>query len=119
MTAFYLFYYITTIKITLVVYVYLLTNPNRTVLYIGVTNDLNRRLHEHGTTLGHTGKFTGRYQTNLLVYFELHPDQAQAIAREKELKGWSRAKKEKLIAGFNPTWEALDLETWAGELNDK
>ena len=74
-------------------YVYLLTNPNRTVLYIGVTNDLLRRLAEHSNNLGNHGKFTGRYQANLLVYFELLPDPTQAIAREKELKGWSRAKK--------------------------
>ena len=95
-------------------YVYMLTNINRTVLYIGVTNDLARRLSEHGEALGSSNKFTGRYQANLLVYFEILPDPAQAIAREKELKGWSRAKKEKLIAGFNPLWEAIDLETWTG-----
>ena len=95
-------------------YVYLLTNPNRTVLYIGVTNDLNRRLAEHSNNLGNHSKFTGRYQTNLLVYFEILPDATQAIAREKELKGWSRLKKENLIAGFNPEWEAIDLETWTG-----
>jgi putative endonuclease len=95
-------------------YVYLLTNPNRTVLYIGVTNDLTRRLAEHSNNLGNHGKFTGRYQANLLVYFEILPDATQAIAREKELKGWSRLKKEKLIAGFNPEWEAIDLETWTG-----
>lgn len=95
-------------------YVYLLTNPTRTVLYIGVTNDLERRLHEHGNALGHSGKFTGRYQVNLLVYFELCANATQAIAREKELKGWSRAKKENMIAGFNPKWEAIDLRTWEG-----
>ncbi|WP_226915770.1 GIY-YIG nuclease family protein [Hymenobacter siberiensis] len=55
-------------------YVYMLTNPNRTVLYTGVTNDLNRRLAEHGDTLGSGNKFTGRYQANLFVYFELCPD---------------------------------------------
>ena len=84
------------------------------MLYIGVTNDLHRRLHEHASTLGQPGKFTGRYQANLLIYFEHCPDPKQAIAREKELKGWSRAKKEKLIADFNPKWEAIDLETWDG-----
>ena len=95
-------------------YVYMLTNPNRTVLYIGVTNDLNRRLAEHGDTLGNRNKFTGRYQANLLIYFESCPDSTQAIAREKELKDWSRANKEKLIADFNPKWEAIDMETWTG-----
>ncbi|WP_345051886.1 GIY-YIG nuclease family protein [Hymenobacter glaciei] len=96
----------------------MLTNPNRTVLYIGVTNDLNRRLAEHSDALGSSGRFTGRYQANLLVYFEILPDPTQAIAREKELKGWSRAKKEKLIVGFNPNWEAIDLETWTGPANE-
>ena len=99
-------------------YVYLLTNTVRTVLYIGVTNDLPRRLHEHSNNLGNAGKFTGRYQANLLVYFEIIPDATQAIAREKVLKGWSRAKKEALIAGFNPQWEAIDLETWTGGAAD-
>ena len=93
-------------------YVYILTNTGRTVLYIGVTNDLLRRLYEHGTGRGNASKFTGRYQTDLLVYFELSPDPAQAISREKELKGWSRAKKDALILAFNPTWQAIDLETW-------
>ena len=99
-------------------YVYMLTNATRAVLYIGVTNNLIRRLAEHGDTLGNTGKFTGRYQTNLLVYFESLPDPTQAIAREKELKGWSRAKKENLINSFNPKWEAIDLETWSGTIDE-
>jgi putative endonuclease len=95
-------------------YVYMLTNNIRTVLYTGVTNDLTRRLAEHNDTLGQCNKFTGRYQANLLVYFEVCADPMQAIAREKELKGWSRAKKEALIANFNPTWAAINLETWTG-----
>ena len=95
-------------------YVYILTNTGRTVLYIGVTNDLPRRLYEHRTSRGNASKFTGRYQSDLLVYFELQADASQAIAREKVLKGWSRAKKEALIAGFNPTWQVIDLETWEG-----
>jgi putative endonuclease len=88
------------------------------VLYIGVTNNLIRRLAEHSDTLGNMGKFTSRYQANLLVYFEAFPDPVQAIAREKELKGWSRAKKEKLINSFNPKWEAIDLETWSGPVDE-
>ena len=55
-------------------YVYLLTNPARIVLYIGVTNDLTRRLAEHGSRLGIANRFTGRYQADLLVYFELQAD---------------------------------------------
>ena len=95
-------------------YVYILTNTSRTVLYIGVTNDLTRRLYEHSTGRGNISKFTGRYQTDLLIYFELLPNAAQAIAREKELKGWSRSKKDALINAFNPTWQIIDLEAWAG-----
>lgn len=95
-------------------YVYILTNPTQTVLYIGVTNDLTRRLYEHSSGRGDAGKFTGRYQADLLVYFEIAPDAPQAIAREKQLKGWTRRKKDALITGFNPTWQAIDLETWEG-----
>ncbi len=95
-------------------YVYILTNPTKTVLYVGVTNDLARRLYEHSSRRGDANKFTGRYQTDLLVYFEICPDATQAIAREKQLKGWTRRKKNALINAFNPTWEVIDLETWAG-----
>ena len=73
--------------------VYILTNPARTVLYTGVTNNLERRLHEHSEGLGEWGKFTGRYQCNLLIYFETSPYAKQAIAREKQIKNWARAKK--------------------------
>ncbi|WP_022822761.1 GIY-YIG nuclease family protein [Hymenobacter norwichensis] len=94
--------------------VYLLTNPARTVLYTGVTNDLERRLYEHSQGLGNAGKFTGRYQCNLLVYFELCPDAQQAIVRGKEIKGWSRSKKEALVTTLNPDWKPIDLCTWSG-----
>jgi len=93
-------------------YVYILTNPIRTVLYIGMTNDLQRRLQEHSAGLGDAGKFTGRYQADLLVYFELCPDATQAISREKQLKGWTRVKKEALINLFNSTWAAIDPMAW-------
>ncbi len=101
-------------KIAVSLYVYILTNPARTVLYTGVTNDLERRLNEHSAGLGEAGKFTGRYQCNLLVYFETSPDAKQAIAREKQIKNWARAKKEFLINAFNPSWESIDLQTWTG-----
>ena len=74
-------------------HVYMLTNNIRTVLYIGVTNDLARRLAKHSDTLGQRNKFTGRYQANLLVYFEPCADPTQAIAREKELKGCAAPKR--------------------------
>ncbi|GAB3227798.1 hypothetical protein GCM10027346_11570 [Hymenobacter seoulensis] len=64
--------------------------------------------------MGSWGKFTGRYQCNVLVYFETCSTAAQAISREKEIKGWSRAKKEDLISSLNPTWAPIDLSTWAG-----
>jgi putative endonuclease len=95
-------------------YVYILTNPTRTVLYIGVTNDLTRRMYEHSSGRGDARKFTGRYQADLLVYFELCLNASQAIAREKQLKGWTRSKKDALVTEFNPTWQAIDLETWVG-----
>jgi putative endonuclease len=95
-------------------YVYILTNPTKTVLYIAVTNDLTRRLYEHSSGRGDAGEFTGRYQADLLVYFELCPDAIQAIAREKQLKGWTRGKKEALISAFNPEWQPIDSETWSG-----
>ena len=95
-------------------YVYILTNPTKTTLYVGVTSDLNRRLYEHSSGRGDASKFSGKYQTDLLMYFEICPDATQAIAREKQLKGWTRRKKDALINAFNPTWEAIDLETWAG-----
>lgn len=83
-------------------YVYILTNPTKTVLYIGITNDLTRRIYEHSNGRGDAEKFTGRYQTYLLIYFELCVDATQAIAREKQLKGWTRNKKDALISAFNP-----------------
>ena len=95
-------------------YVYILTNSTKTVLYIGVTNDLTRRLYEHSENRGNAEKFTGKYQADLLIYFEIAPDAPQAIVREKQLKGWARAKKEALINGFNPEWKEIDLETWKG-----
>ena len=95
-------------------YVYILTNPVRTVLYTGVTNDLKRRLYEHSSGSGEARKFTGRYQCNLLVYFEISADANQAIAREKQIKNWTRAKKEFLISTLNPSWEMIDLQTWSG-----
>jgi len=95
-------------------YIYILTNPTKTTLYVGVTSDLTRRLYEHSSGRGDANKFSGKYQTDLLMYFEICPDATQAIAREKQLKGWTRRKKDALINAFNPTWEAIDLETWAG-----
>lgn len=86
-------------------YVYLLTNVNHTVIYIGVTNDLVRRVAEHkaGTHQG----FTKKYNVHKLVHFDTYSDINAAIAREKQLKAGSRANKLALINTGNPTWEDL------------
>lgn len=90
-------------------FVYILTNQRHTVLYIGITNDLARRRWEHGE--GDNSYFTKKYNVNKLIYFETYPDPATAISREKQLKNWSRAKKESLIAKTNPDWRDVGLET--------
>ena len=89
-------------------FVYLLTNASRTVLYIGVTSDLEGRLYEHRT--GTLPSFTKRYAVNRLVYCEGYAEVLDAIAREKQLKGWTRAKKEALIATTNPQWVDLSAD---------
>ena len=85
--------------------VYLLTNANHTVLYIGGTNNLARRVAEHKAGI-HEG-FTKKYNLHKLVHFETYPDITAAIAREKQLKAGSRAKKLALINTNNPSWEEL------------
>ena len=89
-------------------YVYLLTNKNNNVLYTGVTNDLGRRVYEHKNKL--IEGFTKRYNVNKLVYFETTEDIKSAIAREKQIKGWTRIKKNCLIESVNPEWRDLDEE---------
>jgi putative endonuclease len=86
-------------------YVYILTNKMNTVLYTGVTNDLDRRLQEHRSAANHG--FTSRYQVHKLVYYEEFDDVALAIAREKQIKGGSRQKKIDLINRMNPKWVEL------------
>jgi len=91
-------------------YVYITTNPEKTVLYIGVTNDLRRRLFEHHENKGKADTFAGKYFCYNLVYYE-HFNQIEfAIAREKELKKWNRQKKQKLIVDFNPDWRVFNDE---------
>ena len=86
-------------------YVYLLTNANHTVLYIGVTTDLVRRVAEYKA--GKHEGFTKKYNVHKLVYFETHPDIKAATGREKQLKAGSRAKKLALINEHNPDWNEL------------
>ena len=86
-------------------YVYMLTNWNNKVLYTGVTNNLERRIYEHKNKL--VKGFTEKYNVNKLVYFEYTSDVNSAIAREKEIKGWTRQKKNQLVQGVNPLWKDL------------
>ena len=83
-------------------YVYILTNWDNKVMYIGVTNNLERRLYEHKNKV--IKGFTEKYNVHKLVYFETTNDIMSAIEREKQLKGWNRDKKNRLINQSNPTW---------------
>ncbi len=86
-------------------YVYVLANATNTCTYVGVTNDLVRRVFEH------KGKFvagyTSRYHIDKLVYYEVTGDIVSAISREKQLKSYSRARKVSLVSSMNPAWEDL------------
>ncbi|ALD22269.1 GIY-YIG nuclease family protein [Hymenobacter sp. DG25A] len=88
-------------------YTYITTNPARSVLYIGITNNLRDRLAQHYENRGQPQTFAGRYFCYHLIYFEEYTDSQTAIAREKELKGWTRTKKNALIATQNEQWEFL------------
>ena len=87
-------------------YVYILASRSRT-LYIGMTNDIVARIKQHRRLL--PGSFTARYNITRLVYFERSAYVLNAIARETELKDWSRSRKIELIERENPTWEDLSL----------
>ena len=91
-------------------YVYLLTNWNNKVIYVGITNDLRRRLFEHKNKL--VKGFTEKYNVTKLIYFETTTDVTSAIAREKEIKKWRREKKNRLVETINPDWK--DLSTGWG-----
>lgn len=87
-------------------YVYILANRTRR-LYVGVTNNLVRRLHEH--RMGIKTNFTHRYNNNRPVYLESTDNIRTAIGREKQIKGWRREKKITLIESKNPDWKDLSL----------
>jgi putative endonuclease len=95
-------------------YIYVMTNRTR-MLYVGVTNDLHRRVDEHRR--GVNSGFTSKYKMNRLVYFEHFKYINDAIAREKEIKGWVRRKKIALIEAENPKWSDLWLELFAEDEN--
>ena len=96
-------------------YIYITTNPQKKVLYTGVTNNLANRLIQHWNNRGHKTTFAGKYYCYNLVYYEHFGDIRQAIERETEIKGWRRQKKMDLIATMNPAWEFLNaciLDSW-------
>ncbi len=84
--------------------VYIVTNPERRVMYTGITNDLVQRLVEHYNNRGSDKTFAGKYFCYNLIFYEDSQYVNDAIAREKEIKGWRREKKLDLIKGFNPSW---------------
>lgn len=86
-------------------YVYMMTNRSRVVLYTGITNSLMRRVSQHQNA--EIDGFTKAYKLNRLVYYERFNDPRDAIAREKEIKGWRREKKNALVARMNPKWVDL------------
>ena len=85
-------------------WIYIVTNPEKTVLYIGVTNNLAKRLYQHYSSKGDDSSFAGKYHCYNLVHFEEFQYIDKAIAREKQLKKWSRKKKDWLIELENPSW---------------
>ena len=87
-------------------FIYIITNFDRTVLYIGVTNDLIRRVYEHKNHLIENS-FSDKYNLGTCIYYEKYNDINQAIDRETQLKKWSRKKKENLIISKNPGWISL------------
>lgn len=96
-------------------YVYMMANKSNKVLYIGVTNNLYRRVHEHKNKT--IPGFTRKYNCTKLVYYEYGIDAGAAIEREKHLKGWLRARKNSLIEESNPQWRDLAAD-WAGDPSD-
>ena len=89
-------------------YVYILTNKTKTVLYIGFTNNLQDRLYYHLNPEANSKAFSAKYKCFYLIYWEHYQDVEIAIAREKELKGWRREKKENLINEQNLGWKFLN-----------
>ena len=87
-------------------YVYILSNFTNSTIYTGVTNNLIRRVYEHRHNVD-PKSFSARYKTYKLVYYESSPDIRSAIEREKQIKSWSRAKKNQLVETVNPKWQDM------------
>lgn len=90
-------------------FVYITTNPAKTVLYTGLTNNLAYRLKQHYQNRGKKDTFAGKYFCYKLIYYERFPNIHQAIEREKEIKDLSRARKEELITSQNQGWKFYDI----------
>lgn len=97
-------------------YVYILTNRHNSVLYIGVTNSLEKRLSQHILRV-YEYSFTSKYKINKLVYFEVYGNISQALQREKRLKKWNRQWKIELIEKRNPEWRDLYYQNRSSEEN--
>ena len=91
-------------------FIYIMTNYTKTTLYIGVTNDLKRRVVEHYEQRTFSASFSFKYNCRYLVYWERYDRMIHAINREKQIKKWRREKKDKLISEFNPKWSFLNQE---------
>ncbi len=89
-------------------YTYIMANKYNTTIYVGITNNLVRRVYEHKSDSN--DGFTKRYRVHKLVYYEKRSDAMDAIRREKQIKSWSRKKKRELIERHNPDWE--DIPMW-------
>ena len=87
-------------------YIYILSNNTNTTIYTGVTNNLIRRVYEH-RHYADPRSFTAKHNVHKLVYFEFTTDVRVALEREKQIKSWSRAKKNKLVNSKNPQWNDL------------
>jgi putative endonuclease len=98
---------------------YITTNPTKTVLYVGASNNLPQRLTEHYLNRGLPATFAGRYRCYNLVHYETFYKAADALRREAQLKGWTRKKKEELIESQNPEWKFLnaDVMVWPPPLD--
>ena len=97
-------------------YTYILSNKTNSVVYVGVTNNLERRMFEHKNKL--IEGFTSKYNVNKLVYYICSNDVQEAIAHEKRIKGWIRSKKDELVSSFNPEWKDLSKQ-WDSSLRSE
>jgi putative endonuclease len=91
------------------IYVYITTNPGKSVLYTGISNDIRRRIFEHYQSRGDPNSFVGKYYCYNLIYYEYFTDIIQAIQREKEIKNMTNEKKKELINTINPKWNFLRI----------